>query len=92
MPPALSRASGNRYRERYRLRQMRLAVKSTAALIVLYLLVLVCLVLWMEYQLRSTANSLMEGTARLVGTEVALPCPSRRSTSCCRGIRGRESG
>jgi signal transduction histidine kinase len=50
---------------------MRLAVKSTAALVVLYLLILVCLALWMEHQLRSTANSLMEGTARLVGTEVA---------------------
>ncbi|MFN8627918.1 MAG: ATP-binding protein [Candidatus Binatia bacterium] len=50
---------------------MRLAVKSTATLIVLYLLVLVGLALWLDYQLRSTANSLMEGTARLVGTEVA---------------------
>ena len=50
---------------------MRLAVKSTVALIALYLLTLAGLVVWMEYELRSAATSLMEDTARLVGSEIA---------------------
>jgi len=50
---------------------MRLALKSTVALIALYLLILLGLGLWMEYELRSVASSLMEDTARLVGSEIA---------------------
>ncbi len=50
---------------------MRLAVKSTVTLIALYLLTLGGLVVWMEYELRSAATSLMEDTARLVGGEIA---------------------
>lgn len=50
---------------------MRLAVKSTVTLIALYLLTLAALLVWMEYELRSTAASLMEDTARLVGNEIA---------------------
>src|SRR5512143_2803973 len=50
---------------------MRLAVKSTVTLIALYLLALVGLVVWMEYEVRSVAGSLMGATARLVGNEIA---------------------
>jgi len=50
---------------------MRLAVKSTVTLIALYLLALVGLVAWMEYEVRSVAGSLMGATARLVGNEIA---------------------
>jgi len=50
---------------------MRLAVKSTVALIGLYLAILCGLGLWMEYELRAVASSLMEDTARLVGSEIA---------------------
>ena len=50
---------------------MRLAVKSTVTLIAVYLLTLVGLVVWTEYELRSVATSLMEDTARLVGSEIA---------------------
>ena len=50
---------------------MRLAVKSTVTLIALYLLALVGLVAWMEYELRSVAGSVMGATARLIGNEIA---------------------
>lgn len=50
---------------------MRLAVKSTVTLIALYLLALVALVAWMQYEVRSVAGSLMGATARLVGNEIA---------------------
>jgi signal transduction histidine kinase len=50
---------------------MRLAVKSTVTLITLYLLALVGLVGWMEYELRSVATSIMGDTARLIGSEIA---------------------
>lgn len=50
---------------------MRFAVKSTVTLIVLYLVGLGGLVVWMEYELRSVAGSLMEETARLVSSEIA---------------------
>jgi signal transduction histidine kinase len=50
---------------------MRLAVKSTVTLIGLYLLILAGVGLWMEHELRSVAGSLMEDTARLVGSEIA---------------------
>jgi signal transduction histidine kinase len=50
---------------------MRLAVESTVTLIALYLLTLVGLVVWTQYELRSMATSLMEDTARLVGSEIA---------------------
>jgi signal transduction histidine kinase len=50
---------------------MRLAVKSTVTLIAVYLLALVGLLVWTEYELRSVATSLMEDTARLVGSEIA---------------------
>ena len=50
---------------------MRLAVKSTVTLIAVYLLTLIGLVVWTEYELRSVATSLMEDTARLVGSEIA---------------------
>jgi signal transduction histidine kinase len=50
---------------------MRLAVKSTVTLIALYLLALLGLVAWMEYEVRSVATSLMGATARLMGSEIA---------------------
>ncbi len=51
---------------------MRLATKSTVILIAAYFLMLAALALWMEYQLRAVASALMEGTARLVGSEIAV--------------------
>ena len=50
---------------------MRLATKNTLAVIALYFVLLGGLALWMDYQLRSMAETLMEGSARLVGGEVA---------------------
>jgi signal transduction histidine kinase len=50
---------------------MRVALKSTLALVILYLLILGGLTAWMEYEIRSVATSLMEGTARLLGSEIA---------------------
>ncbi len=50
---------------------MRVALKGTLAAIVVYLLILGGLAGWMEYELRSVASSLMEGTARLLGSEIA---------------------
>src|SRR5512140_2998032 len=50
---------------------MQFAVKSTVTLVVLYLLSLGALAVWMDYGLRSVSGSLMEETARLVGSEIA---------------------
>lgn len=50
---------------------MRFATKSTIALLALYFITLGGLAFWLEYQMRSMANTLMEGTARLVGGEIA---------------------
>jgi signal transduction histidine kinase len=50
---------------------MRFALKSTLALIALYLVALGGLGLWMERELGSVTGSLMEETAQLVGSEVA---------------------
>ena len=50
---------------------MRLATKSLAVALVVYAALLGCFAFWMDYQRRSLAQGLMEGTARLLGTEVA---------------------
>jgi signal transduction histidine kinase len=50
---------------------MRLAVKSTVTLVALYMLILCGLGFWMEHELRSVTGSLMEDTARLLGSEIA---------------------
>jgi signal transduction histidine kinase len=50
---------------------MRLAVKSTVTLVVLYVLLLGGLVLWSNYELRSVAASLLEDTIRIIGNDVA---------------------
>jgi len=50
---------------------MRLALKSTLILLSVYFVLLGGLALWLEYQLRSMAETLMEGTARIVGGEIA---------------------
>jgi signal transduction histidine kinase len=50
---------------------MRFATKSTLTLLVVYLGLLGGLALWLDYQLRTMADTLMEGTARLVGREIA---------------------
>jgi signal transduction histidine kinase len=50
---------------------MRLATKSMAIALTVYVALLGSLAFWMDYQLRSLARGLMEGTARLLGGEVA---------------------
>jgi len=50
---------------------MRFAVKSTVALIAVYLLMLGGFAFWMEREVGGVAGSLMEDTARLVGGEIA---------------------
>ena len=50
---------------------MRLALKSTLILLSVYFVLLGGLALWLEFQLRAMAETLMEGTARIVGGEIA---------------------
>jgi signal transduction histidine kinase len=50
---------------------MRVVLKSTVVAVFFYLLLLGGLAGWMEYELRSVAASLMEGTARLLGSQIA---------------------
>lgn len=50
---------------------MRLVTKSTLAALFAFLLLLGTFAVWSEYQLRALATALMEGTARLLGTEIA---------------------
>jgi len=50
---------------------MRFALKSTLPLIGLYLVAMAGLALWMDREMRSVTRSLMEETARLVGSEIA---------------------
>jgi len=50
---------------------MRLATKNTLILISVYFFLLGGLTLWLETQLRTMGATLMEGTARLVGGEIA---------------------
>ena len=49
---------------------MRLATKSMVIAVLVYAVLLATFVLWMDYQRRSLARGLMEGTARLLGTEI----------------------
>lgn len=50
---------------------MRLVTKGTLAALVAFLILLGTFAVWSEYQLRSLATTLMGGTARLLGTEIA---------------------
>jgi signal transduction histidine kinase len=50
---------------------MRLVTKSTLAALVAFLILLGAFAVWSEYQLRSLATALMEGTAHLLGSEIA---------------------
>src|SRR5512136_1032869 len=50
---------------------MRFVVRSTFTAVGVYVLVLGCLALWSEFEVRSVATSLMEDTANLVGSEIA---------------------
>lgn len=50
---------------------MRLATRSTLVALSAFVPLLVGFAFWTEYQLRSLSTALMEGTARLLGTEIA---------------------
>ncbi len=50
---------------------MRLAIKNTLVILIVYLLVLTALGFWLESQLRVTVSELMKDTAQMVGREVA---------------------
>jgi hypothetical protein len=50
---------------------MRLAIKSTLAFLLIYLIIVGGVAWWMAVQLQSLAASMAEGTAQLVGSEVA---------------------
>jgi signal transduction histidine kinase len=50
---------------------MRLATRGTLLALAAFLVLLTGFALWSEYQLRSLGMALMEGTARLLGTEIA---------------------
>ena len=50
---------------------MRLVTKSTLSALVAFLILLGLFALWSEYQLRSLTSALMQGTARLLGSEIA---------------------
>ncbi len=50
---------------------MRLATKSTLAALIVFLILLGAFSWWTTYQLQSFAATLMEGSARLLGSEIA---------------------
>jgi signal transduction histidine kinase len=50
---------------------MRLVTKSTLSALVAFLVLLGIFAFWSEYQLRSLTSALMQGTARLLGSEIA---------------------
>lgn len=50
---------------------MRLAAKNTLIALVLFLALLTCFAAWTQYQLQSLGKTLMENTARLLGSEIA---------------------
>ncbi|MGH8337133.1 MAG: hypothetical protein ACRETL_10020, partial [Gammaproteobacteria bacterium] len=50
---------------------MRIAAKSTLIALVVFLALLAGFAVWTQYQLRSVAETLMGGTARLLGSEIA---------------------
>ena len=50
---------------------MRLAAKSTLVALVIFLALLTGFAVWTQFQLQSLAKTLMESTARLLGSEIA---------------------
>lgn len=50
---------------------MRLAAKTTVAILAFYILVLTGLGLWLQFRLSMVATSLVRNTARLIGSEIA---------------------
>lgn len=50
---------------------MRLAAKSTLVALILFLALLTSFAVWTQYQLQSLAKTVMESTARLLGSEIA---------------------